>query len=52
VLRADDSGWRVSLNGTGAWTTRNLSAYTNLGFGDFNGDGATDVLAMHGRIVD
>lgn len=52
VFRPDGTNWLGSWNGTGRWATRNSSAYTNLGFGDFNGDGATDVIAMLGRIVD
>ncbi|MFC0622577.1 FG-GAP-like repeat-containing protein [Kribbella deserti] len=44
-------GWRMSASGTGNW--QDLRPYTfdvsELGFGDFNGDGKTDVFRATGH---
>lgn len=51
MFRTTGSSWRVSYSGTGAWQKLNNSSVrlSSLAFGDFNGDGKTDVFRTTGR---
>ena len=50
IARADGNNWYVSYSGNTSWVTLNNfnDIASNLLFGDFNGDGKTDVLKSLG----
>ncbi len=50
VNKMYSSQWQVSYSGSGMWNTLNLSGYAmdQLAFGDFDGNGKTDVFRTDG----